>query len=236
MPLAAQIPEDDIIFVPSSTQAEFTTFSRLFAQGIYATPVEPARARGLLGFDIGFAANAVPVDTNASYWTKSVSEDFTVSDHVVIPRITASKGISVATIAATYAKIPDTDIAMIGGSIDVPIISGGIVSPTLAIRAAYSQLQGLERYDLKTYGVEIFLSKGFGPVTPYIAAGQMKLDAEGIVTLTDPTAVPVPNLTHDSSMNRYTVGVRISMFIPKLVIEATQAEERSYAAKISIGL
>jgi hypothetical protein len=228
--------DDDIVIVPSITQEEFTAFSRLFAQGIYATPVEPARARGLLGFDIGVAVNAVPVDTNASYWTNAVGNDFTVSDHLAIPRITASKGISVATISATYAKVPDSDISMIGGSVDIPLLSGGIVSPALAIRAAYSQLQGVERYDLKTYGVEIFLSKGFGPVTPYIAAGQMKLDAEGIVTLTDPTAAPVPNLTDDSSMNRFTVGVRLSLFIPKLVIEATQAEERSYAAKISFGL
>jgi hypothetical protein len=37
-------------------------------------------------------------------------------------------------------------------------------------------------------------------------------------------------------MNRYTVGVRISMFLPKLIVEATQGEERSYAAKISFGM
>jgi hypothetical protein len=29
--------------------------------------------------------------------------------------------------------------------------------------------------------------------------------------------------------------VRLSMLIPKFVIEATQAEQRSYAAKISVG-
>ena len=42
-------------------------------------------------------------------------------------------------------------------------------------------------------------------------------------------------LTDKSSLNRYTVGVRLSLFLPKLVVEATQAEVRSYAAKVSIG-
>lgn len=232
-PLLRAQSSSDIEFLPGITPAEFTQFSRLIAQGIYATPVEPARARGLFGFDIGVAATAVPVDTNASYWTRSVGDDFTLSDHVAIPRIVASKGLSVLTISAAYAKVPDSDISMMGGSIDVPIIRGGLLKPNLAIRGAYSQLQGLDNYELKTYGLELFLSKGFGPITPYAAVGRMKLDAQGQINV--PTFAPVI-LTDDSSMNRYTVGVRISLLLPKLVIEATQAEERSYAAKVSFGL
>jgi hypothetical protein len=233
MPLAAQTDDDnDIEFDPNITQAEFTEFSRLVAQSIYATPVEPARARGILGFDIGVAATAVPIDPNAGYWQRAVSEDFSVSDHVAVPRLVASKGFSFFTVSAAYAKVPDTDIQMLGGSIDVPILSGGLVSPTLAVRGAYSQIQGVEQYDLKTYGVELFLSKGFGPITPYAAVGQMKLDAEGRINFPNANTV---TLTDDSSMTRYTVGVRLSLLLPKISVEATQAEERSYAAKVSFG-
>lgn len=230
MPLAAQ---NDIRFTGNITSEEFTEFSRLVAQSIYATPVEPARARGIFGFDIGVAANAVPVDTNASYWRNSVADDFTVSDHVAVPRLVASKGFSFFTISGAYAKVPDTDVSMIGGSLDVPIIEGGVLRPTLAVRGAYSQLQGSDVYDLKTYGVEVFLSKGFGPITPYAAVGQMKLDAEGRIQIPDS---PEIILTDDSSMTRYTIGVRLSLLLPKISIEATQAEERSYAAKVSFGL
>ena len=42
-------------------------------------------------------------------------------------------------------------------------------------------------------------------------------------------------LKDKSSINRYTVGVRLSLFVPKIVVEATQAEVRSYAAKVSFG-
>ncbi len=199
------------------------------AQGIYATPVEPAHARGLLGFDIGVAATVVPVDTTSAYWENAVDDDFTVDDYVPVPRIVASKGLSVATISASYAKVPDTDITVWGGSLDVPILSGGIVNPTLALRGAYAQLRGVEELDLKTYGVELFLSKGFGPITPYIAAGLQRSDSVGRVT-------PTFTLEDQSTVNRYTVGVNLSLLIPKLAIEATQGEERSYAAKISFGL
>ena len=202
------------------------------AQGIYATPVDAARARGLLGFDIGVGATAIPVDTNAAYWQNSVAEDFTVSDHVVVPRVIVSKGLSVATLSAMYAKVPDSDVAMLGASLDVPIISGSIVSPTLAVRGSYATLQGVDAYDLSTYGLEVFLSKGFGPVTPYVAAGRARSDAEGRVL------TPTNTLTFrdEADSNRITVGVKLSLLLPKIVVEATQGEERSYAAKISFGL
>jgi hypothetical protein len=226
LPVLAQ---EDIDFDPTITQEQFETFSRLMAQGIYATPIDSARARGLLGFDIGVGVTAIPVDTNAEYWQNAVGEDFTVSDHVAVPRVIVSKGLSVATISAMYAKVPDSDVAMLGAALDVPIIDGGVLKPTLALRGAYSTIQGVDEFDLSTYGVEVFLSKGFGPITPYIAAGRARSDAEGRIT---DTLV----LTDEFDSNRITVGVKLSLLLPKIVVEATQGEERSYAAKVSFGL
>ncbi|HEX8172222.1 MAG TPA: hypothetical protein VF824_16930 [Thermoanaerobaculia bacterium] len=223
--------EDDIAFDPTITDAQFAEFSRLVAQGIYATPVDPARARGLLGFDIGVAATAVPVDPNAPYYQQSTTNDFTIKDYVAVPRLIVSKGLSVATVSAMYAKVPDSDIRVLGGALDVPLISGGLLKPTLAVRGAYSQLQGVENFELKTYGVEVFLSKGFGPVTPYAGVGRSRSDARG--------TVPAPlarTLRDQADQNRITVGVKLSLLLPKIVVEATQAEVRSYAAKISFGL
>jgi hypothetical protein len=234
-PLQAQNETDpDIAFEFGITQEEFEQFTRLMAQGIYATPVEPARARGLLGFDIGVVATAVPVDTNAGYWTRSTTnDDFTISDHVVIPRLSLSKGLSFGTISATYSRVPDTDIQVLGAAYDMPLTGGGIATPTIALRGAYSQLRGLDNFDLTTYGVELFLSKGFGPITPYAAAGYARHNAEGIINAFPDG--PEMRLSDEGNMQRYTVGVKLSLFIPKLVVEATQGEERSYAAKVSLG-
>jgi len=233
VPALAQSDQGDIEFDPAITQEQFEQFSRLAAQAIYHTPVEPARAGNLLRFDIGVSAVAVPIETNAAYWQNAVDDDFTLSNYFAVPRLVVSKGISMATVSGSYAKVPDTDISVLGGALDIPIINGGLLSPTLALRGSYSQLQGVEEFDLKTYGVELFLSKGFGPITPYAAIGRARSDAEGRVDLGSGTTA---TFTDQGDSNRITLGVRVSMFLPKLVIEATQGEERSYAAKVSFGL
>jgi hypothetical protein len=236
MPLCAQ-NSDDIQFDVLTTQGEFSQFARIVGQGIFATPVTPARATGILRFDVGIAATLVAVDTSASYWRHAVpaGNDFTRNGYAAVPRLVVSKGFGAGTISGMYAKVNDSGIATWGGAIDLPIFRGTVATPEIAVRGSYATLTGVELFKLKTYGVEAFISKGFGPLTPYAAIGRQKIDARGSVTSTIPTFVAIPPLRDTGSFNRLTAGVRISLFVPKLVIEATQAEVRSYAAKISVG-
>src|SRR4051794_5336217 len=233
LPLCAQ----DVKFDPALvTQANFSQFSRIVGQAIFASPVQPARASGYLGFDVGVAATVVPVDEKAAYWRAAVpaNSSFTTHGYVGVPRLVASKGFGFGTISGTYAKISNSGIATWGGALDTPIIRGGVLKPELALRLAYSTLTGIEDFREKTYGAEVFLSKGFGPIMPYAAIGRMRIDARGAVRAG--VLAPTPfTLTDKSSLNRYTVGVRLSLLVPKLVVEATQAQVRSYAAKVSIG-
>lgn len=185
--------------------------------------MQPARASGILGFEVGVAAAAVKIDT-----IPGVTDNFTTSGYVAVPRLVISKGFGSGNISASYGKVTNTGISTYGGSLDIPIISGGLLKPTLAVRGAYATVKGSNVYDLKTYGAELFLSKGFAIVTPYGAVGKVRSDARGTVT----------NLVlrDKATSTRYTVGLRFSFVLPKIVIEASQGEERSYAAKVSIGL
>jgi len=226
----------DIKFDPTLVnQANFSQFSRIVGQAIFATPVQPARASGLLGFDAGVAATVVKIDESASYWRAAVPQNNTFTSHgyIGVPRLVASKGFGFGTISGTYAKISNSGIKTFGGALDTPILRGGLLKPELALRVSYSTLTGIDVFHEKTYGAELFLSKGFGPITPYAAIGRMRIDARGDVPATSRTSAFT--LTDKSSLNRYTVGVRLSLLVPKLVVEATQAEVRSYAAKVSIG-
>lgn len=202
-------------------------------QVIYATPVEPASARSLLGFDIGVSATAIPIDENAAYWLNAVESDLSTSGYLLLPRLVVSKGLGRATVAASVAMIPDTDYGVYGASLDVPIIRGGVVTPALTLRGSYSILNGVDVYDLKSYGAELFLSKGFGPFTPYAAAGMTRVSAEGRVAR---EGIPLIHLVDEFDHERYTAGVRISMLVPKLVLEASQGEELTYSVKVSLGL
>ena len=197
--------------------------------------MQPARTGGLLGFDIGVAVTAVKIDEGSTYWQRAIpaNSNITRRGYVVVPRLVASKGFGSGTISGSYAKLQNSDIKTWGGALDVPILRGGIATPELAFRASYATLSGVEAFREKTYGGEVFLSKGIGPVTPYAAVGRMRTNAHGRVAPTSRT--PAIDLADVSNLTRYTLGLRVSLFIPKLVIEATQAEVRSYAAKISVG-
>ncbi len=230
LPLGAQ----DIEFNPATTQEEFAQFSRTMGQAIFATPVEPARASGLLGFNVGVAATLVKIDQNASWWRHAVpaNNDFlTGGGYAAVPRLVASKGLGFATVSGTYAKIQNSDVKAYGGAIDVPVVRGSVVTPELAARGSYATISGIDVYKLKTYGLELFISKGFGPLTPYAAVGRQRTNATGTVT----TSTSTFTLDDRSNINRYTAGVRFSIPGPKIVIEVTQAEVRSYAAKIAVG-
>ncbi len=221
---------DDIKFKPTITPDDFATFSRLIAQGIYADPIAPARASGLLHFDVGVGASLVHVDKNAAYWKNSVSKDIVVSGgYVGVPRLIVSKGYGGGTISGSYAKINDTGVKIYGGAMDVPLVRGTLATPEVSLRGVYSKLSGVDVYRLKSYGVEAFISKGFGPLMPFASVGRMRYDAKGSVDTIN------FNLQSKGSVNRYTAGVRVSLLVPKIVVQVTQAEQRSYAAKVSFG-
>src|SRR5689334_14946057 len=181
LPLRAS---DDISFDPATTQAEFTKFSRVVAQGIFPTPVEPARASGLLRFDVGIAASLVAVDTNDPYYRHAVpaGNNFVHNGYAALPRLVVTKGFSAGTISASYAKINNSGIGTWGGALDIPVLRGTLATPEIAVRASYATLTGVDVYKLKTYGAEAFISKGFGPLTPYGSIGRQRIDARGDIT------------------------------------------------------
>jgi hypothetical protein len=184
--------------------------------------------------DVGIAATAVHIDPKAAYYLNSVSKDITVSkNYVGVPRLVVSKGLSVATISGSYAKVSGSSGSILGGALDLPIINGGVVRPTLALRGSYSTLRGIDVYKLNTYGLELFLGKGFGPVTPYGAVGKQRSDATGTIP---PNTLTIGTTLRDkSTINRYTAGVQFNLVILRLTVEANQAQERSYGAKVSFG-
>jgi hypothetical protein len=234
--LAAALPlrAQDIQFDPATTQQEFAQFSRTMGQAIFATPVQPARSSSVLGFDVGVAATLVKVDQNATWWRHAVpaNNDFlTGGGYAAVPRLVAIKGLGLATVSGTYAKVRNSDVKTYGGAIDIPIVRGSVLTPELAARGSYATISGIDVYKLKAYGLELFLSKGFGPLTPYAAIGRQRTNASGTVN----TSSGSFSLADTSNINRYTAGVRFSLLVPKLVVEVTQAEVRSYAAKVSVG-
>jgi hypothetical protein len=158
LPLQAQ----DVVFDPATTQADFQKFSRIVGQAIFATPVEPARSSGILGFNVGVAVTALKIDQGSSYWSRAVpaNSDFTRNGYILVPRLVATKGFGSGTISGTYAKLQNSGIKTWGGALDVPIIRGTLATPEIAFRASYSTLSGVDVFREKTYGAEVFSARG----------------------------------------------------------------------------
>src|SRR5437588_229650 len=146
-----------------------------------------------------------------------------------LPPIVVTKAFSAGTMSASYARINNSGIGTWGGALDIPVIRGSLATPEIAVRGSYATVTGVNVYKLKTYGAEAFVSKGFGPLTPYGSIGRQRIDARGDLP------APLGTLHDKSEFNRLTLGLRISLLVPKLAVEATQGEVRSYAAKISVG-
>ena len=197
---------------------------------MFPSPIQPAGASGLTRFDIGIAATAVQVDPNASYWSRAVNKDITLGgNYIAVPRLVVTKGLGAASVSGSYAKLGRTGGSIAGGSLDIPIINGGVLKPTLALRGSYSTLRGIDVYKINTYGAELFLGKGFGPITPYGAIGKQRSDATGMIPQASLT------LKDKSTLTRYTLGAAINLLILRVNIEANQAEMRSYGARVSFG-
>lgn len=233
--VSSHAADPDISFNPAITPVDFQKFSHVLSQALYADPVGPARADGVLHFDAGIAATVVNVDSGAGYWKNAVGSNstFTTRSYIGVPRLVVTKGFGSGTIFGSYAKITDSGIKTYGGGLDIPIIRGGIATPEVAVRGVYSRVTGSSVYRLKTYGAEAFISKGFGPLTPYASIGRMRSNADGDIPAT--SATKAFTISDRSDFNRYSVGVRISLLVPKITLQVTQGVVRSYAAKVSIG-
>ncbi len=219
------------------TQEELDELTLVAAGALFASPVDAPSESGLFELEIGLAATAVDVDEEASFWIKSVSDDILVGGRLLVPRLVVSKGIGLGSVAVTYGRVGDTDAAMLGGSIDLPLIRGGIARPVIALRGVYSQLQGVDEADFRTYGALVMIGKGIGPITPYAGYGQMRADGEARIPLsTEPTG-PEDMLLLESEIEEdiLMVGAKLELALLKFVVEGVQSEEWRYSARVGIG-
>ncbi|HSN69332.1 MAG TPA: hypothetical protein VLV48_08815 [Thermoanaerobaculia bacterium] len=228
-PAAAQTFDFD----PTITQGEFDTLTRLASEAIFASPVDPPAQTGLFNFEIGLAVSAVEVDESAAYWAKSVSDDILVDGKLLVPRLVVTKGLGLVSVSGTYGKVGDSDASVLGGSVDVPLLRGGVMTPALAVRGTYSVLQGVDEADLTTYGVQALIGKGFGPLTPYAGYGRVFAQSEARIDsgFTDPIL-----LESDIEQDVITVGGKLDLAFLKLVVEGNQGDEEwRWGARVAIG-
>jgi hypothetical protein len=91
-----------------------------------------------------------------------------------VPKLHLHKGLPLGIdIAAFMANIPAINANLVGGELRYALIDGGVASPAVGIRAAFTNLNGSSQLSFSTRSVDVSISKGFTLFTPYAGIGQV---------------------------------------------------------------
>ena len=216
---------NDLELPPSYTQDKFKELSETIGLLISYKPLAPAEPLGILGFDLGIEVTAADVDQDASFLTQVISDP---PSYVVFPKLHAQKGLPFGIdVGVVYAKVPDSNIGLIGGELKWAVLKGSVATPAIALRGSYTRLLGVDDIDLSTYGVDISASKGFGFLTPYIGVGQVWIQSSSNVSSL---------ILSDENLSRTKgfVGLKVKLILLSFVGEVEFANVMSYTLRANI--
>ena len=193
--------------IPTITQEEFETVLAPRRAGDLRDACRAGRARAACSASTSASPRRPCRSTRTRRTGRTPSrDDFTISDHVAVPRLVVSKGLSVATVSAMYAKVPDSDIEVWGGvARHADHQRRHRHADARAARRLLDSCRASTSSSSTTYGVELFLSKGSARSrrTPRPAA--RAATPRDAITLRRRSLL---TLTTRRTSNRFTVGVK----------------------------
>lgn len=234
--LSASVPalaETKISLPAGFGQEQFKYLSRDIGLAISYVPLAPAEPLGgvLPHVDAGVEVTGVQIDTKKDYWqlVETVSGD-KIPSTLPFPKFHIQVGLPVIPIdlGYVYSSVPGTNIKYMGGEVKYAFLKGGVATPAVALRAAYTKLSGVDDLDINTKSLDLSISKGFLMFTPYAGYGMVWIESKEkspLVTLQD------ESLTEGKGF----VGAKITFFpLLNLVVEADFAKVNSYSARLNL--
>ena len=171
---ALPVAASDVSFDRTYTQQNFRDFSEEIGSVLLYRSIGPAVSLGITGFNLGVEIMASDISENKDFWKKAVS-DGNPPSYLVNSRISFTKGLPLDfDVGVVLGKILDPDIPYFGGEVRYAIVKDRALIPGVAIRGSYSQTFNVDQLDLKTYGLDLSVSKGFGAgikIIPYAGVG-----------------------------------------------------------------
>jgi hypothetical protein len=216
--------DNDIVLPSGYLQSEFKDLSETLGLAISYKPLAPAEPLGILGLDVGVEVTAVDVDQGASFLTRVISDP---PSYFVFPKLHAQKGLPFGIdVGVVYAKVPDSNISLIGGEVKWAILKGTVATPAIAARGSYTGLMGVDDLDLSTYGIDLSASKGFAFLTPYIGVGQVWIQSE--------TNAAGLNFSENLSRTKGFAGLKLKLLLLSFVGEVEFSQVLSYTLRANI--
>jgi hypothetical protein len=214
----------DINTLQLLTQAEFRAFSEDLSAVASFKPMIPSESMGLTGFDIGAAVSGTRLE-NKAVWEKAAA-GASVPSTLPVPMLRVHKGLPWnIDVGASLAKVPSTDITIVGGELRWAVLPGSTVLPAVALRASASALSGVDQLSFRSYGFDVSISKGFAFLTPYAGVGIVRSTSK-------PDAAAL--LANESfSQGKVFAGLNVNFGLANLLIETDKTgDATSYGVKV----
>ena len=170
------------------------------------------------------------VGSHKQSWQYMV-EDNDTFDYLAMGRFHVQKGLPFRTdIGAMIQAVPNTNILAWGVELKHGIIKEGLVLPSLTVRSSYTQLEGMDDIGLKTYALDLLLSKDFLMVTPYGGVSALRIEGR------DKSSLATGFQEAEENEMQAIAGLQISPFPLCIVsVEAVFGEVPLYGIKIGLG-
>ena len=207
LPAAAK----DVEITCSNCQQAFESVAEDLVAAIDYKAMGPAEATGITGIGVGVVASYVPIDVDAD-WQQVTGQDFS---GIGLVGLQVTKGLPLdLDVGAFYSTVPGTNVDLYGAEVRYAFLAGSTTTPALSLRGSYVTVSGIDSFDLDSKSLELALSKGFGPITPYVGVGYVWGSADP-----DPSTGLTEAKVEDT---KATIGVRLSLGLFEITPQAGQ--------------
>lgn len=225
--LAASVPaRAEIDRLQTLTQSEFRSLAEDLGAALSYKPLQPTAPLGISGFDVGVAASATRLKHPELFERATGNSDFPST--VVVPSLRVSKGLPWDFDASVmYSSVPKTGVTLWGGALSWAAFSGNAALPAVGMRASYTKMFGVDQLDFYAAGLDASISKGFGPLTPYLGAGKVWSAS---------TPQSTTGLHRESfSQTKVFAGLGFNVAVVNFVVEYDRTgQANSYGAKLGL--
>jgi hypothetical protein len=206
----------DVEITCNNCQQAFESISEDLVAAIDYKAMGPAEATGVTGIGVGVVATYVPIDVDAD-WQQVTGQDFS---GLGLVGLQVTKGLPLdLDVGAFYSTVPGTNVDLYGAEVRYAFLAGSTTTPALSVRGSYVMVSGIDSFDLESKSIELALSKGFGPITPYVGVGYVWGEADP-----DDQYKQAPyNLgTAKVEDTKATLGVRLSLALFEITPQVAQ--------------
>jgi len=216
--------------VPDTSAEAFHAFHQRFSGDAYHYPRHSAAPLGLVGFDIyaeasvdrGFADSAAGdlIDGNLT------------GGAMAIGRVGVRKGLPGGVdLGLAYGQaLGATDLKLLSADVQWAMVHGGVLSPAVSFRVTGTgTVGGTGTYELRQYGAEVLVSKGFAMLTPYAGVGVVSSRGRF-------HGIHVGTLQETDTQGIAYAGLTLSLLVPKITVEVEKADVVQASVRVGVGL